>query len=346
MGFGHEVDLIAGGLSRILHGLRGPRENTVLGLSPYFDKAIGELNPEPPPLESVRVHESVVSRLLRTTTLSWPSRHPILSEAYARRHASQYAANHTAWARWLRPDGTRRRTCLVYIHGWLEPGSWVEEAFVFPRWLRELEVDVVHVSLPFHGRRNPPGALFSGEYYWTADLVRSFEGIRQALWDARSIVGWLRRQGYERVGASGISLGGSLAMLLGCLVPTPDFIIPIVCHLMLAEAVEHASILWRMKRDLERWGVHEEERRTIFRRMGFDHAAPILSPDRQLWVEAREDAHIDPRLVSQQWETWGRPHIHWIDGGHMTFPTHLGEITARMRSFLEEGTARPMGRVS
>jgi pimeloyl-ACP methyl ester carboxylesterase len=338
MGFGHDVDLIAGRLSRILHGLRGPKENTARDLTPYFDKTLAALNPEPPALldGSVRIHDSVFARVLGTTTLSWPSDYPILSPAYARRHETEYRANSTAWARWLRPDGRRRRTCLIYIHGWLEPGSWVEEAFIFPRWVRELDVDVVHLALPFHGRRNPPRALFSGEHYWTADLVRSFEGIRQALWDARSIMGWLRRQGYERVGAAGISLGGSLAMLLACLEPTPDYIIPIVGHLMLADAVEHASILWRMKRDLEGWGVREEERREIFRRVGFDHAVPLLAPKNQLWIEAREDAHIDPALVRRQWEAWGRPQIHWIDGGHMTFPTHLAEIAQRMRVFLEQ----------
>jgi hypothetical protein len=346
MGFGHDVDLIAGRLSRILHGLRGPKLNTVHELSPYFDRTLADLNPEPPPLRGVRMRDSLASRLLRTTTLSWQSDYPILSPAYAKRQQTEYRCNQTAYARWLRPDHRQRRDCLVYIHGWLEPGSWVEEAFVFPRWLRELDLDIVHVSLPFHGRRNTRGALFSGEFYWTADLVRSFEGIRQALWDVRSMMAWLRRNGYQRVGATGISLGGSLAMLLACLTPTPDYVIPIVCHVMLAEAVENAAILWRTKRDLERWGIHEAERREIFRRVGFDSAVPLLGPERQLWVEAREDAHIDPALVRQQWEAWGRPHLHWIEGGHMTFPAHLPEITAKMRDFLAEGAARPASPLS
>jgi hypothetical protein len=108
-------------------------------------------------------------------------------------------------------------------------------------------------------------------------------------------------------------------------------------------AVERASILWRLKRDLERWGIHEAQRREIFRRVGFDDAVPILAPERQLWVEAREDAHIDPALVRRQWEAWGRPHIHWIDGGHMTFPTHLANITNAMHQFLTQAPDRQAG---
>ncbi len=334
MSFGHDVDLAAGKLSHILHGFRGPKINTAGDLGPYLDLDLATLNPAPPPLTNVAVHRSVASPFRSTTTLSWTSTHRILSPAYERRHEKEYRRNLTVWARWLRPDGVRRRDCLVYVHGWLEPGSWVEEALVFPSWVRELDVDVMHVALPFHGRRNPRGALFSGEYFWTADLVRSFEGTRQALHDTRSAVDWLRRQGYRTVGITGISLGGSLTMLLGCLAPLPDYIIPIVAHLRLAEAVENASILWRMKSDLERFGVHEAERRQIFQRLGFDTAEPLLPPSKQLWVEAREDAHIDPDLVREQWNAWGRPPIHWIPGGHMTFPLHLPEITRAMKDFL------------
>jgi pimeloyl-ACP methyl ester carboxylesterase len=224
---------------------------------------------------------------------------------------------------------------LVYVHGWLEPGSWIEEALVFPGWVRNIDIDVVHVSLPFHGRRNPRGALFSGEYFWTADLVRSVEAVRQAIHDARSMAGWLRRQGYEQVGVAGISVGGSLAMMLACLEPLPDYVVAIVAHLRLHEAVEHASILWRVKRDLERWGVGYLERREAFRRLGLDTFRPKLLPNRQLWIAARQDAHIDPNLVVEQWLAWNKPNLHWIPGGHMTFPLHLPEITRKMKELIE-----------
>ena len=63
------------------------------------------------------------------------------------------------------------------------------------RMRSELEVDLLHVALPFHGRRNPRGALFSGEYFWTADLVRSVEAVRQAACDARAAF-YYRRRGF------------------------------------------------------------------------------------------------------------------------------------------------------
>jgi hypothetical protein len=337
MGVGHTADIVAGGLSRVLHGLRGPREDTVPDLEPYFDREATVLFPPPGSLIDVRITRTWVDRAVAASTLSWRSAHGVLCPRYQRRHDTEYRVNQRAWARWLRPErGTLRRTCLVYVHGWLEPGSWVEEALVFPRWVRELDADVVHISLPFHGKRNPKNALFSGEYFWTADLVRSFEGVRQAIFDARQLVGWLRTRGYASVGAAGVSLGGSIVMLLACVDAPPDFVIPIVAHTQLGDAVENASILWRMKGDLARFGYDEAMRGRIFKRVGIADYRPKLAPERQLWIEAEEDAHIDPDLVRRQWRAWGRPNLHWISGGHMTFPLHLPEITAAMRRFLDE----------
>lgn len=336
MRIGHEVDVIAGHLSRVLHGFRGPRSGHLRDLHRYMNLPPEQLFPTPPAIESMAIHRSLADRAVGASSLSWPSSHEVLCPRYRRRHFSEYSTNLTAHARWLRPErGALRRTCLLYVHGWLEPGSWVEEALVFPRWMRELDADVVHVSLPFHGKRNPRQALFSGEYFWTADLVRSFEAVRQSVCDARAMLGWLRSQGYERVGAVGASFGGAFVMTMACLEAYPDFIVPLLCHTQVGEAVENAAILWRVKRDLERWGVDAKRRRKIFDGFGIEKYAPKLAPNRQLWINARDDAHIDPAVVERQRAAWGNPPIHWIPGGHMTFPLQLPEITDAMRHFLE-----------
>ena len=333
MSLGRFADIFAGAASRLLHGLRGADYDSLAELEPYLDLGPDEAFPRPAPISDMTERRG--NRLLgsATTTLSWTSGFAPLTAPYRRRHEGIYAQNLTAYARWLRPDARPRRSCLVYVHGWLEPGSWVEELTVFPRWSRELGVDVAHLALPFHGYRSPPGALFSGEYFWTADLVRSFEAIRQAVHDLRALVAWLRSQGYEHVGVTGISLGGAIVMLAACLAPTPDYLIPIVAHLELEDAVENAPILWRMKHDLERQGAARDRRREIFTRLGLSSFSPVIAPARQLWIEARDDLYIDAALVERQWEAWGRPPIHWIPGGHMTFPLYLGEMTRAMANF-------------
>jgi len=337
MGYGRSADWVAGKLSRVLH-LRKASHNTLADLGLYLDLSPEQLFPAPPAIEDMDVHRSLAGRLLCTTTLQWKSSHRVLSHSYRERHEGPYKKNLTAWARWVRPKNNRTPDqCLVYVHGWLEPGSWIEETTLFRKWGKELDADLLHVALPFHGKRCPPSALFSGEFFWTADLVRSIEGVRQAVCDVRALMAWLRKQGYKRVGITGISLGGAIAMMLACIEPSPDFIIPIIAHLELEDAIESAPILWRMKSDLERFGVHSAKRRELFTRLGLSHFVPMLSPEKQLWIEAREDLYIDARLVEKQWNEWKQPQILWIHGGHITFPLHLDTITKRIASFLAAG---------
>lgn len=340
MGYGRTIDRVVGGLSRLLH-VRPARENTLHDLEQhYLDLPIDRMFPAPVAPADVRVTRTLFDRAIRSSTVTWRSTHEVLCPHYRRRHEREYAANLTAQLRWVRPDRARRRDCLVYVHGWLEPGSWAEETTLFRTWAQALDVDLAHVSLPFHGVRKPRGALFSGELFWTADLVRSVEGVRQAVHDARSAIAYLRAQGYERVGVTGLSLGGAVTMILACLdEPRPDFIIPIISHLQLAEAVEEAPILWRVKHDLTRWGIDREARAVLFDRLGWAHYAPRLAKERQLWIQAKEDAYIDAAQAERQWRLWGEPPILWIEGGHMTFPIALDAITRRMKGFLSQQPA-------
>lgn len=331
---GRGVDRVVGGLTRLLH-LRGARENTVGDLGPYFDVPTAVLFPTPVvPRDVVRRRAHLRRAGGRVAeALEWHSQHVPLCPHYRARHAGEYARNQMARARWLHPRTGPRRRALVYVHGWLEPGPWIEEAVLLPRFYDTMGVDVLHFQLPFHGSRNPRSALFHGEFFWSADLVRSLEAVRQSCIDARTLVAWLRSQGYEEVGVTGISLGGSIAMVLACVTPTPDYIVPIVSHLYLSAALEDAPILWRMKADLERFGVDRDQRRAIFERVGIERLLPVLAPERQLWIMARDDVFMAASLATRQWHAWGEPPIEWIPGGHMTFPLSLGRIVARTAEF-------------
>jgi dienelactone hydrolase len=331
---GRGVDRVIGALTHLLH-VRGARENTVADLGPYFEAPVETMFPAPVvPRDLVRekhVLRSLGGRTLES--LTWHSQHVPLCPHYRARHAGEYARNQRATARWMYPRRGPRRRALVYVHGWLEPGPWIEEAVLLPRFYDAMDVDVLHVQLPFHGSRNPESSLFHGEFFWTADLVRSLEAVRQSAMDARTLVAWLRAQGYEEVGVTGISLGGSITMVLACVEPLPDYVVPIVSHLQLSEALEEAPILWRMKSDLERFGIDREERRRIFDRIGLEKLRPLLPPDRQLWIAARDDVYISAPLVERQWHAWGEPPIEWIPGGHMTFPLSLARIVERATEF-------------
>jgi dienelactone hydrolase len=329
---GRSVDRIVGGLSRLLH-LRGAQVNTVDDLGPYLDVPLSVFFPDPV------VPRDLQRRELRSghrgervvELLRWHSPHAPLCPHYRARHAGEYVRNQTATARFMHPRRASRERALVYVHGWLEPAPW--HALFLPRLYDALDVDVLHLQLPFHGTRKPKSSLYHGEFFWTADLVRSLEAVRQSCLDARTLVAWLRAQGYTEVGVTGISMGASVAMVLACVLPLPDYIAPIIGHLQLAEAIEDAPIFWRMKSDLDRFGVGPERRRQIFSRLGLESLRPLLSRDRQMWIMARDDIYIPAPVVERQWRAWGEPPIEWLPGGHMTFALSFARAIDRLREF-------------
>ncbi len=339
--FGETVDRVVGALSLGLHGLRGVKTNTVDDLGPYLDAPVEVLFPAPVVPRDMRVHKPFL-RLGRnvTETLRWHSQHVPLCPHYRARHAGEYWLNQRATARWIHARSGPKNRALIYVHGWLEPGPWIEEATLLPRMQEELGVDVLHIQLPFHGSRNPKSALFHGEFFWSADLVRTMEAVRQSVIDVRTLMAWLRaKHGYQELGVTGLSLGGGLTMALACVDPPPDYIMPIIAHLKLGEAVEDASILWRMKSDLEGFGIDRGKRQELFRRLGLGTFKPVLPIERQLWIAATADQYITAPLVTEQWREWGEPPIEWIPGGHMTFPLSLARVLARMKTF-HAGLAR------
>ncbi len=328
------MDRVVGGLSRLLH-LRGAQVNTVDDLGPYFDLPRATMFPAPVvPRDVLRGRPRARGGGRVLERLQWHSAHVPICAHYRARHAGEYARNQTATARWMHPSGGRRDGALVYVHGWLEPAPW--QSLFLPRLYDALGVDVLHLQLPFHGTRNPRSAMFHGEFFWTADLVRSIEAVRQSCLDARTLVEWLHTQGYKEVGVTGISIGASVAMALACLDPLPAYIVPIIGHLQLAEAVEEAPIFWRMKSDLERFGVDRRRRAEIFERLGWRALEPRLPREKQLWIMARNDVYIPAALVERQWRAWREPPIEWLPGGHMTFALSLPRIVQRMRDFHAE----------
>jgi pimeloyl-ACP methyl ester carboxylesterase len=328
MGYGDRVDGVFGKLARVLH-MRRAEHDTSKDLAPYLDKTIDELFPAPPVPTVTRQAPGLLDDP-RMEALSWRSGHEPLSAAYRARHEGDYAKNLTAHATWMHPKGTRRRSILLYAHIWLQTTPRLEEAVALPMFSKAMDVDVALVQLPFHGRRNARGQLFGGEYFWSADLVRSLEAVRQSVYDVRAAMAYFRALGYEEVGVAGISLGGSIAMLTACLDPVPDYVIPIISHLELVEAIEEAEILWRMKADLERFGLDKAARKALFTRLAIYDTKPKLAPERQLWLAAREDRFLTERGVLQQWERWGNPPIEWLTGGHMTFMFDLPKMLRRM----------------
>jgi dienelactone hydrolase len=66
-------------------------------------------------------------------------------------------------------------------------------------------MSALRLSLPYHDERMPP-ELDRADYIVSANVARTLQVCRQAVLDARRAVGWLRQEGFDRIGILGTSL--------------------------------------------------------------------------------------------------------------------------------------------
>lgn len=121
--------------------------------------------------------------------------------------------NNTVHARFFpaRPpkkSGAPRRAVVVLPQWNAQPESHADLCRLFAR----LGISALRLSLPYHDERRPAG-LERADFLVCSNVGRTLQSMRQAVLDARAAVGWLKSEGFERVGVVGTSVGSCTAFL-------------------------------------------------------------------------------------------------------------------------------------
>ena len=332
-------DLVVGGLAELLQVVANPVANTLADAGIYLGRPLEELFPAPATVPKVTVTRRWRVGELLSEDLAFRSLHVPLEPNFSRRYIRDYRETRRVYARRIRPAGAGARPRLLYLHGYMQPETFVEELALLTSMALRFNVEVVQMQLPYHGRRAPKASRFSGELFWTADMVRSIEALRQTLLDARTLLGWLLAQDDRPVGVAGLSLGGTLTLTLACLEERLAFAVPLIAHMDLGALISDAPVLAKMRHDLKSFGWRKREFDDFARRFGLDDLRPRIPADRVLMFAAAEDRFFDPRLVRRLWRRWGKPAIHWYPTSHIGFLTHLPEVLGVMQQFIDRRTS-------
>ncbi|RFZ67636.1 Alpha/beta hydrolase family protein [Mycobacterium marinum] len=229
--------------------------------------------------------------------------------------------------RWLSYPGNRRvyglmlqhrrpRPWLICVHG-AEMGRAALDLMLFHAWhlYSDLGLNVVLPVLPLHGPRargRPKGAAFPSE-----NVLDAVHGAAQAVWDLRRLLSWIRsQQASPMIGLNGISLGGLLSALVASLDDG------LTCAILGVPAVDVVDLIGRHA------GIsgHRRLRQTMntakpIGRMISPLALTPRTPQSGRFIYAGvADRLVHPRdQVTRLWEHWGKPEIHWYQGGHTGF---------------------------
>ncbi|MCA9774074.1 MAG: alpha/beta hydrolase family protein [Myxococcales bacterium] len=329
-------DALIGALASVGHRLAGPTENTIGDVGAYEGRSLAELWPAPKRVPQVRIRRRWRVPGLVSEDLSFPSEYAPLEARFAERYDRDYRSNHTVWAKRLRPRGARGRPRLLYYHGYMQPETPIEEIAIVAQLAVRLGMEVIQIQPPYHGRRSPPAERVPGELFWTADVVRSIEALRQAMLDARSMLSWMLAERPGPVGVAGLSLGGVLSAGLTCLDERFAFSVPLIAHKDLEALVVDAPVLGRMRRELKAFGWGRAEFGACMRMIGWQDLESRIPPERIRLFAASRDGFFDPAVVRAMHERWGAPRIDWYPTSHMGFVPRFPEVVAKMRAFVDE----------
>lgn len=218
-------------------------------------------------------------------------------------HTSGLSANDRASA-WLQP-------CAL---GWSAPTVLILHALMsvndtgyrrLAARFNDLGWNAVFLHLPFHYQRRPRGYL-NGELAMTADLIRTSEGLRQAVSELRQLMQWLRGKGCREFGIYGTSYGAWTGALLASLEDEISFI----ALLQPIADVEHA--IWQspagatIRRLLLRNGIDASMTRRHAHLSSPLHGRPATDPDRIILAIGAWD-RIAPadrvEALADRWQT-------------------------------------------
>jgi pimeloyl-ACP methyl ester carboxylesterase len=106
-----------------------------------------------------------------------------------------------------------------------ESGSFDQALVIFHHWnasarnrrianfFSQRGITVVEIAMPYHFERSRSGSLYA-DYMLSPNLGRTIQSVRQAVWDGRKLIRWLKSEGYREISVLGMSLGSWVAGMI------------------------------------------------------------------------------------------------------------------------------------
>lgn len=189
---------------------------------------------------------------------------------------------------------------------------------MWARTLNQLGWSAIFFHLPYHYGRRPAGAA-SGEMALTANLIRTSEGIRQAVIELRWIIAALRQRGAPHIGIWGTSYGGWIGSLLCVLEPaisTAWLLEPIVdVDWAIWESPAARTIQYQLRR-------RRIPRELVRRHMPLvcpTHHRPVVPTERILLVAGTFDRIAPPSSIRALQNSWTGARYAEFRQGHVGY---------------------------
>lgn len=204
---------------------------------------------------------------------------------------------------------------LIFIHGLYEDNLEIYN-FLLSQ-LVSLGVRVTFLQLPYHYDRRPAVSQFSGEYFWSGDLLRSALAHKQAVFDLYQTYHYLLQTAPGPLGVAGFSMGGGIALSLAARIPLECvFLINPVCNI--SELVWSSALFSPIRSDLQASGVDYSALKARYRAFEpLEVDAPQTESQRIFLARSLYDQVNDPGNYDLLIQRWGLKNVLLYKAGHL-----------------------------
>lgn len=212
------------------------------------------------------------------------------------------------------------RPWIVGIHGFRMGTPMINFTAFKAQWLHEVVgLNVAFPVLPLHGARKY--GRRGGDGFFAGDFVDTLHAQSQALWDVRRLLSWIRAQDENaKIALYGLSLGGFTTAL------TTGFEKDLDCVIAGIPATDFAALArWNVPKSLRRLaerqgtGLITEDIEKLLSVVSPLNFKPKVKHENLFVFAGANDRLAPPDHARNLWRHWGRNHIEWYEGGHVSF---------------------------
>jgi dienelactone hydrolase len=236
-----------------------------------------------------------------------------------------------------------------------ESGSFDQAMVIFHHWnasarnrqianfFSQRGITVVEIAMPYHFERSRPGSVHA-DYMLSPNLGRTIQSVRQAVWDGRKLIRWLKSEGYREISVLGMSLGSWVAAI----VAAHDLAVSKASLFLTAGSL--ADMVWtgRATRSIRDSLEPEIELTDLRRAWGplnlENYAHSLARPDLDLQVVlAKRDKVVLPelseRFMQRLKDAGARPNILELNCGHysLAMPPYILLAGLSLKRLLRRG---------
>ena len=242
-----------------------------------------------------------------------------------------HAINNTVHGRLYEINGRPTAPTVVVLHGW-QMESYAFFDFYCRLLVRE-GFNAVLMDLPYHMHRRAPES-HHGEFTFSDDAALTVRVMKQSVNDIEGTINWLKHLGVEKIGTFGVSYGGMLAGLAGCVDPSIDFMMLVVPPTDLYEFFTATRLGHEFEKRNPVMYEHMKAHRDVFERISLVNLKPQMRPENIFIVMAEYDEMVSPDAIDRLWYAWERPHIERYVHGHLSVILFNPSMSRHMRRWL------------